>query len=172
MPQTSYSINMQPASYPGQLADDSEVVDRLSIIAVAAAIPYGVLVVRDGTNTVGFDQLAGKLPALATDITVAGSALGIAQADQARAQSALFSVPTFPQGTVLPVLRQGRIWVKSESAVVDGGAVFARFASGAGGSQLGAIRADADSASAAQVPNAIFRGSYAAGFCVVELNLV
>lgn len=172
VPQTSYSINIPAVSYPGQIADDG-VKDVLSALAVAAAIPYGVLVVADETNTGGFDQLAAKVPAASTDITVVGSVLGIVLADQARAQDPSVAVATYPINSAVPCLKKGRCWVLSETAVVDGTPVFARYSANGPLTQLGSIRADADTAHAAQVPGMIFRGTYAtAGFVVVEINLV
>lgn len=170
VPQTSYSIDIPAVSYPGQLADAAEGKDFLSCKAAAAALPYGVFVCQDLANTNGFDDIAAKVPAASTDITNAGKILGVVVADQARAQDPAFSVATYAQNSVVPVLRKRRIWVLSETAVTDGAPVFVRYATGSGGSQKGAVRADADTASAAQHPTAVFRGTYAsAGYVVVEL---
>lgn len=171
--QTSYSINIPAVSYPGQIADASYVKDALSVLLVAAAVPFGVFVCKDAANTGGFDQLAAKVPALATDITNVGSLLGVLLAEQVIAQDPSVAVPTWPIKSAVAALRKGRVWVLSETAVVDGNPVFVRFATGAGGSQKGAVRADADTATAAQAPNCVFRGTYAApGYVVVELDLV
>jgi hypothetical protein len=177
MSQTAYAINIPAVSYPGQLADGSNFKDVLSGLAVAAGMVYGTLAVGDATNTGGFDKLAVKAPAAATDITDKGSALGVVIADQARAQNPAVANPTYPQFAAVPCLRKGRIWVKSETAVDDGAPVFVRFAATVNGSVLGAFRADADTIStvdaAAALPGAVFRGTYAApGFVVVELDLV
>jgi hypothetical protein len=172
MPQLSYSINLQAVSYPGQPADLSMQKDVLSGQAVAAALPYGVLVVLDSANSAGFDKIAAKLPSLAADITTSGQPLGVVVADQARAQDA--SVLTqYPQNSVVPVMRKGRIWVRVEEAVVDGDLPFVRFASGAGGTQLGAFRKSADTATAAALPGAVFRSAASAGgYAVIQLNIL
>lgn len=172
MSQTSYAINIPAVSYPGQIAD-AGYKDVLSGMAALAAIPYGVLAVIDASNDGGFDNLAIKVPAASADITTAGKAVGVVLADQARAQDPSVAAAVYPQNSAVPCLRKGRVWVQSETAVVDGAPVFVRFATGSGGSQKGAVRADADTASAAQLPGACFRGSYAAaGYVVVELSLV
>jgi len=145
----------------------------LSALAVAAEIPYGVLGVIDSANDGGFDKLAVKVPAASSDITTVGKALGVVIADQARAQDPSFAVATYPINSAVPLGRKGRFWVLSESDVTDGAPVFIRFATGAGGSQKGAFRKDADTATAAQLPGAVYRGTYAvAGFVVVEMDLV
>lgn len=172
VPQTSYSIDIPNWSFPGQWADDG-IKDFLSALAVLAAIPYGVLVVKDAANTGGFDKLAGKVPAASSDITTLGLILGVATADQARAQDPSVAVATYPINSCVPVMKQGRVVVLSETAVVDGVQAFARFATGAGGSQKGAFRADADTATAAAVPGAYWRGTTtAAGFAVLDVDFV
>lgn len=172
-PQTSYSINIPAVSYPGQIADASYFRDVISALAVAAAVPYGVCVVQDTANGAGFDNLAAKVPSTTGSITTAGQAYGIVLADQGRAQDPSVVLPTYPINSALPVLRSGRVWVNSETAVADGGGVFVRYAANGGLTQLGAIRADADTAHAAALPNSVFRGAYAAaGYVVAEINLV
>lgn len=172
MAQTSYSINMQAAAYPGQIADNSQVVDRLSVKAVAAALPYGLHAVIDSSNTADFGNLAAKLPGSAADIT--NKSLGVIVADQARAQNPAVTPAQYPQYSAVPVGRKGRYWVQSESAVSDGGKVYARWQSGDNGTVVGAYGGILDTSVVgnAQVPGAVWRGSYSAGFAVVEMDLV
>lgn len=173
MAQTSYAINIPAVSYPGQLADNSDFKDVLSALAVLAAITYGTLVVTDEANTLGFDQIAGKAPSLTTDISVIGSALGVAIADQARAQNPAVSVPQYPIQAAVPCLRRGRIWVLAETALADGSLPFVRFTVN-GALYLGNFRNDADAGKAVQLPGggAVVRGTTAgAGYAVIELNL-
>jgi hypothetical protein len=175
MSQTAYLINIPAVSYPGQIADDSEVKDVLSAAAYAAAMVYGTLAITDETNTVGFDQLACRAPSASGDITVIGAQLGVVLADQARAQNPAVSTPQYPQFAMVPCMRKGRVWVNAETAMTDGAAPFVRFASGAGGTVLGSFRNSADTASAAQMPStqAVVRGTTTgAGYAVIELDLV
>lgn len=175
MAQTSYAINIPAVSYPGQIADDSNVKDVLSAAAFAAALAYGILAVTDETNTLGFDQLAARSPSASGDITVVGAQLGVVLADQARAQNPAFTIPTYPQFAAVPCMRAGRVWVLAETAMADGANPFIRFAAGAGGTVLGSFRNSADTATAVQMAagQAVVRGTTtAAGYAVIELDIV
>lgn len=67
------------------------------------------------------------------------------------------------------LLYKGAMWVNTENAVVAGAPVFVRIASGTF-SQLGAVRGDADTASAIVIPNARFvRDSAIGGLNIIEL---
>lgn len=69
------------------------------------------------------------------------------------------------------ILRRGLIWVTVEENVSDGDDAYVRFATGTA-AQKGAFRKSADSATAAQLPGAKFRGGATAGnVCKVEVNL-
>lgn len=172
MAQTSYAINLSAVAYPGQPGDIGR-QDKTTALAVAASLPYGVLVVRDGTNTSGFN-VAGKVPALATDVTALGSILGVSIADQARPQDPSVAAAVYPINSAVPVMRYGRIWVVVEEAVNAGDQAFARFASGAGGTQLGAFRKSADTATASAVPSAYYVSSQATigGYAMLEVQFV
>lgn len=173
-PQTSYAINMQPATYPGQIADDG-IKDVKSALAAAAAISYGLLGVVDAANTAGFDALAVKVPAASSDITTATKQLGIVLADQARAQNPAVTPAQYPRYAAVPLMRLGRCWVQSETAVVDGAPVYARFTTGDNGTIPGTLGGILDTSVVgnALLANAVWRGTYATpGFSVVELNIV
>lgn len=172
-PQLSYSINTQAVAFPGQPVDISQQKDVLSGLAVAAPLPYGVLAVLDSANSAGFDKIAAKLPSASSDITAAGSALGVVVADQGRAQDPSVSGPQYPQNSACPILRRGRIWVLVEEAVNDGDLPFVRFAAGAGGTQLGAFRKSADTATAAALSGCVFRSSaLAGGYAVLQVGVL
>lgn len=171
-PQTSYAINLPAVAYPGQPYDISSVQDKTSALAVAAAIPYGVLGVRDTSNTSG-TTVAVKVPALAADITTLGSSLGLVIADQGRAQDPSVVLPTYPINSAVSMGRVGRYWVQVEEAVNAGDQAFVRFATGSGGSQKGSFRKSADSTTAAALANAYYVSTQASalGYAVLELNL-
>lgn len=63
----------------------------------------------------------------------------------------------------VPYINFGYIVRETESDVVKGGSVFVRYAEGAGGTVIGAIRADADTATAVEVPGVVFAESASAG---------
>jgi hypothetical protein len=70
------------------------------------------------------------------------------------------------------LLRDGRIYVAVEQAVVAGDPVFVRYATGAGGSQRGAFRKDADTATALLVKGAKYLTTQATigGIAAVEFD--
>jgi hypothetical protein len=173
MSQTSYAINIGAAGYPGQHAD-SGFKDVLSAINVAAAVGYGLLMVVDASNTSDFSELACKVPAASTDITVVGKQLGVSMADQGRAQNPAVSGPQYPQNSAVSCGRKGRFWVQAESAVVDGAKVYARWQTGDNGTVAGAFGGILDTSVVgnALLAGAVWRGSYAAGYAVIEMDLV
>lgn len=172
MAQLSYGINIPAAAYPGQLAD-SGFHDILSVASGQNAIGYGTVVVTDTVNSGGFDLICGRAPNAAADVTTVGSVLGIAVADQTRTQDPSVNVAQYPAQSAVPCIRQGRVFVYAEGAVTSGTPVFVRVTAGANGSQLGAMRADADGGNAAQLPGAVYRSTTtAAGYACVEVNLV
>lgn len=176
-PQTSYAINQAPWAYPGQLADMMQARDIVSAIAVAAALSYGLFVLIDTSNSAaGFAELAARLPASAADITTnTGLQLGITLADQARAQNPGVATAQYPINSCVSCMKKGRVVVSAETAVVAGGKVYARFATGDNGTVIGSLGATLDTSVVgnALLPNAVWMDTTsAAGFAVVELNLV
>ena len=173
MAQLSYSIDTPAVAFPGQLVDIAPGRDIVTAMA-SVAIPYGCLVVR--SSAASFQAVIGKLPVSAAEITAVGSAIGVAVADQARAQDPSVSGPQYAALAAVPCLKKRRIWVVVEDAVLAGGACFVRFLAGTNGSQLGAFRSDVDTIStvdhAAALPGARFVAAAGAGeYAVVELDL-
>jgi len=75
------------------------------------------------------------------------------------------------QGDLVPVMRQGRVWVDAEQGIAAQANPFVRFVAGAGGTVKGAWRNDADTASAVAPSGiSVFRGSAGAGLVVLQLN--
>jgi hypothetical protein len=132
-------------SVGGPVAD----ITLSTLVPYGQEVPFGVGLVADERAAESAVQC--RLPRQATDIT-GGRFLGIAMADTARE----YNAGGYEDGDAIPVVHRGRVYVTSESIVAEGAAVFCRYASGSGGTQLGAIRGDADSTTAAQVPNAKF----------------
>jgi hypothetical protein len=170
MSQTSYSINIPAFAFPGQLANlvRSKIQTAL---AVAAPLPYGLLIVRDTANSSGVDQ-AGKLPSASGDVAN-GKILGVSVADQARAQDPSVASAQYPLNSAVSCLRDGEIVVAPEAdvTIAAGDPVYARItANGAGKLQLGAFRNDGDSGNAILVPNAVWKSAGTAGaFCVLSI---
>lgn len=172
MSQTSYSIDIQPWAFPGQLANLMK--SRIqTALAVAAALPYGLLIVRDTVNSSGVMQ-AGRLPNAGGDIT-ALKILGVSVADQARAQDPSVASAQYPINSAVPCLKQGEIVLLPEAdvAIAAGDPVYARVtANGAGKLQLGAFRNDADGGNAILVPNMVWESAVGAGagFAIASIN--
>lgn len=163
--QTTYEIDMT-VGIEGAIADPTFRKDTVSRVALAS-LPCGKLVVRDGTASL--EGKGVKLPD--ADFTGSGDVEGVLMWDPAREKDAATG-NNYRAGDPLPVLRSGRIYVKPEDAVARDAQAFARFAAGTG-SQLGAFRSDADTATAAPVPSARFMQATTAGdqITVLELNL-
>lgn len=160
--QTTYT-NLAPEALLGLMTEDfTRYVDS---VIPQTAVKIGKLLTAD--TTVGKVRNAAKLPALAADITKPG-AMGIVPWDQSREGGS-----DWPTLRPTPVMRRGRIWVTAEGAITRWTHPFVRFASGAGGTELGSFRGDADTASAAACPFIIALTDALAGALVlVEISLV
>lgn len=131
----------------------NDVVSRKATVA----IPFGSIVTI-------IDDVTCKLPTATGEVTA--SQVGIALRDDSKASGAGYAIDD-----EVRVMVKGRAFVAVEGTVAAGGAIFARFASGAGGTALGALRADADTASAVAIPSAKFvRGITGAGITVASIN--
>ena len=129
------------------------------LVAQGQEIPCGVAVCMDERSS---DNQAVRLPRQASDLTSFRFA-GVVLNDVAKVAYAVNGKQTFHRNTMLPLLRDGYVYVKVESNVSKGDQAYARFASGSGGSQLGAFRNDADSASAAALARCFFETTATAG---------
>jgi hypothetical protein len=157
MPQLTIAADPAP-SFAGQIS-----YPMLPRVVVTRAVPvgqtigFGLAVVRAADRSV-------RLPAAGGEIT--GTFEGFTVRQQWREDNGVGYVA----GEAAPIMRRGFIWVESESAVTEEGAVFARTGAGAGGTQLGALRGDADGGTATAVPNARFvTSTTAAGLAIVEV---
>jgi len=109
-----------------------------------------------GTFTAGFGSMLGPINACAAGVvpfTPAAASL------------------TYAAGSMVPLLRDGRVSVSSEDAVTEGGPVYVRMVAGEGES-VGAFRATPDSTDCALLLGARWASTTsAAGLAVLELNL-
>jgi hypothetical protein len=91
---------------------------------------------------------------------------GIALRNMYRDNDAVYAA-----GDMVDVLVEGEVWVDAEAAVTMNANAFVRIASGAGGTNLGALRTDADTATASAVPGLYFRTTLAAaGVAKLEVH--
>lgn len=159
MAQTSYSRSLGAAAFAGQLGDagphriDSYVNDE------GSDIPAGILVTHKGEGTI--DLVDGSTDKLA------GAVLN----SFARNPDDLTGTAAITAGDTCNVLSEGAVWLLGEEAMAVGDAVYVRHAAGTG-TQLGAVRNDADTASCRQVKGArVLKASTAAGPVLVYLSV-
>jgi hypothetical protein len=160
MAQLTYPTDMTNA-FPGMLADSKQENDVLSRAwENATSQPHGTVIG------------VGTLPEEQADVLAdaAGAILGVIVHTHAE------EVGSDDQNLVdtnrmANVLRQGRIFVELEDAMAAGDAVFVRVAAGAGGTVLGAIRSDADTATAREATGIILlTGGGAGEMAVLEVQ--
>lgn len=158
------------AAYAGMV---SETVpgfkDLISKVSANASITNGVFVIQGASDDGECD-----LPSASGDVTAGIKGLGVAIFDPTL-------MTTWPPGTTSPypvgqavaVLRRGRIWVAVEEAVNAGDQAYVRYSSGGGGTQLGAFRKSADTATAAALKGSRYMTTTTgAGLALLEINLV
>lgn len=159
MAQLTYNTELTIA-YAGMLADLSPRNDVLSRASEeATSFPHGVAVVA-GTDP----DLQALLP------TGAATLLGVAAHSHA-AEVGADDQNLVNDEDMFSVLHEGRIYVQVEESVTPASTVFVRVAAGGGGTQLGAFRASADTATALAATGARYLTSAAAnGFAVLEID--
>lgn len=167
MSQLAYTIN-QAVGRVGAIADSAMVQDIESKINAAGPITFGCVVTK-GAST---DLIVH--PDAAAEITDEKVVRGIAVASHEMESQAGSDAPNYKTGSVVPVMRKGRIWVLSEDAVTEGtGTVNVRYAAGAGGTQLGALRGAAVASETAVLPKAKWKTSTTAvnQLAILEIDL-
>lgn len=159
--QTTYT-NLQPEACLGLMTEDfTRYID--SVIPLTA-VKIGKMLTAD--LTAGKARNAAKLPAAAADVNKP-AAMGITVYDQTREGGS-----DWPAMRPTPVMRRGRIWVLAEGAIARWTTPFVRHAAGAGGTELGSFRGDADTATATACPWVIALTDATAGSLVlVEISL-
>lgn len=129
----------------------------------AAAQPAGVFVCEGATAQ------TCKVPTTAAEVL---QALGVAVWSASELPPTDTTTNDYPAACVIPVLAHGEVWVVCEEAMAVTEDVYVRRAVGAGGSQLGAVRDDADTASCTLLPNVrVVTASTGAGVCKLRINL-
>lgn len=160
MPQTVHSIDM-PVARAGLVADSGLVQDTISRLAEDAAGAAAGTFLVPGTDP----EAQAVAPTAAAEITD-GDGLGVVMYDASKEPAATAAAQAadneFDTEQMLPILGKGRVWVLCDpgATIVANTQAFVRHAAGAGGTKLGAFREDADTASAAALPNALFRSAH------------
>ena len=135
-------------------------VTAVQQIENSQTIPFGVFVTQD--NELGMDNKC-HLPCTAAQVH-GRRGLGFSIHDHAHEQA--FNNTDndgYEAQSAISVLKEGRICVTVEEAVTPASVPYIRIASGAGGTQLGAVRASADSGTAAPLSIARFKTSASSG---------
>lgn len=150
--QSSY-VDQYAAAYAGMIADGGQVRDIKTLMSAEASaqIPFGVAVAFKPSPTYDTDA---TMPANSTDL-VAGILVHshdyarqfvVTQPDGTTATVGDLGTTGVAPGAHLGVMRKGRIWVVVEDGCAVGDRLYVRYSSHTGvGTQLGAIRATADS---------------------------
>lgn len=154
--QTTYGFDF-PVAFEGQLADINNYRMVTGVLEGAANIPFGVGLKKGAASDDGYLS-----PSAAGDL-IEGISVHSHSRDNRGFSSLLPADAGVSPGQNFNVLRSGSIYVKVEQAVTAHDVVFCRYAAGAGGTQLGAFRKDADTATAAQLKGARYLTSALAG---------
>jgi hypothetical protein len=138
---------------------DSNLV-ATTLVAQNSEVPVGSGLCMDERST---DDQSARLPRQATDITSFRFA-GVMLNDLAKVAHPVGALQTSRHSTMLPVLSDGYVAVRVENAVAKGDQAYCRYASGAGGTRLGAFRGtDTDSSTAAACARCFFETAASAG---------
>jgi hypothetical protein len=162
--QTTYGFDY-PVGFEGQLADINGYQMVTGVLEGAVNIPFGVGLKKGAASDDGY-----LLPTLVGDLIE-----GISVHSHSRDNLGFAALAPADAG-VKPaqnfnVLRKGSVYVKVEEAVAAHDVVFVRYAAGAGGTQLGAFRKSADTATAAQLKGARYlTGALAGGIAKVSFD--
>lgn len=159
MPQSSYTQGPATAAFPGQKTNSGASTVATYTNGQGVDIPAGVLVSLTSDNTV-------QLPSTATQ-----QLAGVVLNQFARDPNDMTLTNAVKAGYSCAVLENGDVWVTAEQAMAVTDKVFVRYAAGAGGTQLGAIRKDIDTASARRASGARVRvGCSGAGPCLISFS--
>ena len=161
MSQLTYPTDLTIA-FPGMLADGpAHTYDILSRVwENATAAPAGIAVAVGTDPDVQADHAADA----------AGALLGVIVHSHAN-EVGSDDANLVDENSAFGVLHSGRVYVQVEEAVTPASAVYVRVASGGGGTQLGAFRASADTATARAASGMRYLTSAGiAGMAVVEVD--
>jgi hypothetical protein len=162
--QTSYSID-QAVGRVGAIADSSMVQDIETYKAKAGAIYIGRVV------TQGADLEAVVHPDAAGEVTDEKLVKGIVVHSHEMESNNTGSEPIYVQGSIVPVMRKGRIWVEATDAITVGTSTVNVDVTNS--ASLGKLSGAALASSASAVlPKAKFKSNTSgAGLAILEIDL-
>lgn len=166
--QTEYTINMA-AGRLGAIADSAMVQDIESHKNPTAEVKFGHVVTKGAADG---DVIHPDAAAKVTDEKLVRGIVVASHEIESRAAST--GLPGYPQYSVVPVMRKGRIWVRAEDTITEGtSTVNARVAANGGNTQLGGLRGAADSTFSAVLPKSKWKTSTsgAGQLAILEIDL-
>lgn len=165
--QTSYSID-HAAGRLGGIADISMVQDIETYRNPAGEVKFGHVASRAANS----DEI--KHPAAAADVTDEKLVRGVVLASHEMQSKEDGGLPGYVTGSVVPVMRKGRIWVLSENTITEGtSTVNVYWAVSSPMLQAGSFRGASNSSFTAVLPKAKWKSSTtgAAQLAVLEIDL-
>lgn len=157
--QTSYSLGPAAPAFAGQKTGSGPSQVGTYVNDEGADLPAGVFVWLSAGGE-------AKLPTTATQ-----QLAGVVLNQFARDPNDLTGTNAIGDGDSMAVLEEGDVWVLAEEAMAVTDKVYVRYDTGAGGSQKGAIRNDADTSTARRVTGARVRfATTAAGPCLISFS--
>lgn len=151
--QLSYSLK-QAAGSVGAIADSAMVQDIETFKNPSAEVKFGCVVTRGAAS----DEIVH--PDAAGEITDEKVVRGVVVASHEMESQTGNATPGYIAKSVVPVMRKGRVWVVSESAITEGtSTVNVRHTANGGNTQLGALRGAADSSFTAVLPKSKWKSS-------------
>lgn len=169
MSQLSYAEQAQ--AFAGMLADLSRghQIDTMVQGEVSAEIAFGRFVVVSAAQSGNGSPAVAKLPAAAGDDFANG---GVVVHSHVYDTYRDLGTTGIKPKQLMAVMRRGRVWVECEEAMGKADQIFVRHTAGAGGSIVGKIRNDADTASAILIPGArVVQPTTGAGLCQIEVDM-
>lgn len=162
MSQVQAPLREMALGQAGLMAEPFGPEDIRSVVNPTGKLFFGRIAAIDGENK-------AKHPTLTTD-----KILGVVMHSHALESKADGLDAGYGAKETANVIRKGYVWVVIEEDIIVGDAVFYRHAAGAGGTKLGALRNDADTASCTALPNArwVKGGTAVQGIALLEVNVM
>lgn len=158
MGQSTYSLGPSAAAFAGQLGDSGPHRIETYLNDSGAQLPAGIAVVLSATDKVTLMDATGD--------QIAGFVLN----QVARNPDSLTGTNAIQIGDDLDVVAEGAVWALAEEAMAVTDKVYVRFDAGTG-TQMGAIRNDADTATCRRLSGArVLRACSAAGPCLIYFS--
>lgn len=160
--QTSYTFGAATPAFAGQLGDSGPSRTSSYLNDQGAQLPAGIFVALTADGK-------AKLPVLSTD-QIAGCVINQFARNAGDSALTLTGTNVIAIGDNMSLLEEGAVWVLAEQAMAVTDKVFVRYAAGTG-TQLGAVRKDADTATARRLSGArVLHATSAAGPCLVYFS--